>query len=309
MTHVDLKSSGEQTATWADAHGTSLWRQKLAGYRALAKGRQTLLLLATGVCSYLLSSAGDSGSGHLIAFVFSLLFSVSGCTALNMVVDRDIDMGMVRTRARPLVSGILSVAEAMTFGLVLSVAGLALAFGLSWKVGTIITAGFVFDLGIYSLWLKRRSPLSIIFGGVSGGMPALAGRVLATGSVDVVGLLFVLSIVLWIPSHIVTLSIKYRDDYAAVGVPVWPNVYGDRAARRFVALANVGNVGALLAAGFLLQIAPAAMICLAASGIAMVSLALHSLVRPSERSTWVLFKAASVYMLLSFLLITLGTVF
>jgi len=280
--------------------------ERLAGYWALIKSKQTLLLYATGICAYIVSMGGRAPHAHVLLFSAALLLSISGCTALNMVLDRDIDAVMERTRTRPLVRGVISARAAAVYGAVLSLAGLALSFALRWQAGVVIAMGFVFDLGVYTLWLKRRSPLSIIFGGISGGMPALAGRVLATGRVDVVGILFVLSILLWIPSHIVTLSIKYAEDYRRGGVPVWPNVYGERSARYFIAVSNLLNALVLFACGLLLEIARPALVLLMLSAGAMIGLAGWGILRPSERITWVLFKAASMYMLLSFLLITFG---
>lgn len=279
---------------------------RLAGYFALTKSKQTLLLYATGICAYIVSMGGHAPHAHVLLFSAALLLSISGCTVLNMVFDRDIDAIMERTRSRPLVRGVLSVRQAAVFGVVISLAGLALAFALRWQAGVVIAMGFVFDLGVYTLWLKRRSPLSIIFGGISGGMPALAGRVLAIGHVDLVGILFVLSILLWIPSHIVTLSIKYAEDYRRAGVPVWPNAYGERSARYFIAVSNLLNAVVLMACGLLLRIAWPALALLLVSAGAMIGLAGWGIMRPSEKATWVLFKAASMYMLLSFLLITFG---
>jgi len=280
----------------------------LAAYHSLIKSRQTLLLYATGICAYILSLDNRANGWTVLWFSVALLFSIGGCTALNMVIDRDIDAKMSRTQGRPLVTGTLSLREAILFGTALSIIGLGLAFWLSWRAGLVIATGFIFDLGVYSLWLKRRTALSIIFGGISGGMPALAGRTLALGQIDLVGILFALSILLWIPSHIVTLTIKYREDYRAAGVPVWPNVYGELPARRFIAIANLLNAGVLVACGLLLEISLPALALLAASALAMVALAVLGLVRPTERLTWVLFKAASIYMLLSFLLITFGVI-
>lgn len=279
---------------------------RLAAYFALTKSKQTLLLYATGICAYIVSMGGHASHAHVLLFSLALLLSISGCTALNMVLDLDIDAVMERTRMRPLVRGVLSVRQAVVFGVLISLAGLAIAFALRWQAGVVIAMGFAFDLGVYTLWLKRRSPLSIIFGGISGGMPALAGRVLAIGRVDLVGILFVLSILLWIPSHIVTLSIKYAGDYQRGGVPVWPNVYGERSARYFIAVSNLLNALALTAAGMLLGIARPALVLLMVSAGVMIGLAGWGILRPTERATWVLFKAASMYMLVSFLLITFG---
>lgn len=306
--HVDIEVKSppsQEGAAGATIHRRA-WLRHPASYSSLVKSRQTLLLYATGICAYLIST---SDLRDWLWLSLSLLLSISGCTMLNMVIDRDVDAIMRRTRSRPLPAGRLSPWFVASSGAALSAAGLGLALWLSWQVGIVIAAGFVFDLGVYSLWLKRRTPLSILFGGISGGMPALAGRTLAVGQVDGIGLLLALAILLWIPSHFVTLTTKYRADYQAAGIPTWAGAYGESHARRFIALANLLNAGVLVACGILLDMRMPAFIVLLASALAMVVLAILGMARPDERLTWLMFKAASIHMLLSFVAITLGVRF
>jgi hypothetical protein len=93
----------------------------------------------------------------------------------------------------------------------------------------------VLDVLVYTIWLKRRTPYSILFGGISGGMPILAGRVLATGQLDAIGVLLAAAILLWIPTHIMTFHIKYQQDYASAGVPTFPSVHGISVTRTLIA--------------------------------------------------------------------------
>jgi protoheme IX farnesyltransferase len=225
-----------------------------------------------------------------------------------MVIDRDIDARMDRTARRPIPSRAISPRAATTFGLLLAVPGLALAWALRPLFGLLVSAGFALDLAVYTLWLKRRTPLSILFGGISGGMPAMAGRALALGRVDAVGVLLAIGVLLWIPSHILTLATHYAREYRLAGVPVWPNVYGPRATRRTVAAASLGAAVALGTAGWLLEIHPTALIILLLMGLGLSGMALAVLIRPSERLNWRLFKAASIYMLGSFVCLTIGAV-
>lgn len=175
------------------------------------------------------------------------------------------------------------------------------------RFGTVVASGLVLDLVIYTVWLKQRTPLSIVFGGVSGGMPVLAGRVLAVGRVDVVGILLASSILLWIPSHILTLAIRYGDDYRRAGLPTWPNVYGPRATRMFIAGANLLNTVVLTISGLILRVNLVALILLLGASLVMSALSTIQLVAPTERRNWLLFKAASLYMLASSLLLTIGS--
>ncbi|MBC7228564.1 MAG: protoheme IX farnesyltransferase [Thermoflexales bacterium] len=277
-------------------------------YLAMTKPLQTLLLLITGVCAYALSRPGAIDWSELTAAALALTGAVAGCTVLNMVLDRDIDARMGRTARRPLPAGRISPRAALIFGLALSLPGLALAWVLSPLFGLIVSLGFGIDLGVYTLWLKRRTPLSILWGGISGGMPALAGRALAMGRVDLVGVLLAFGVLLWIPAHILTLATHYAREYHLAGVPVWPNVYGPTATRRVIALATLLDVAVLAAAGWLLCIHPVALVVLAALGAGLTGLSIAVLIRPTERLNWALFKFASLYMLGAFVSLTIGTV-
>ena len=174
---------------------------RVKDFWALTKSLQTTLLLITGVCAYLLTQGLPCNLLQAAWMIGGLSLSISGCTVLNMLLDRDIDAQMERTAGRPLPSGRIQPGAAWLFGGFLSATGLALSFWLDWRFGTVIALGFASDLVIYTAWLKRRTPLSIVFGGVAGGMPVLAGRVLALGRVDLIGILLAGSILLWIPSH------------------------------------------------------------------------------------------------------------
>lgn len=293
-------TTGGQTTTWARATET------LGRYWALIKSLQTLLLLTTGIAGYLTARPHSASPGEVAGMLLSLFAAVSGTTALNMVFDRDIDARMARTAGRPLPSGTLSAGQAALFGGVLVALGLGTALWMSTIFAVVIAAGVILDLVVYTLWLKRRSPWSIVFGGVSGGMPILAGRALGTGRVDGLGLLLALSVLTWIPAHIMTLAMKYADDYRRAGVPTWPTVHGFDSACRFIAVANGLRIGALVWAGWLLHICPFSLGLLGLSGTVMLGLSIWAVWEPSAKINHVLFKVASVHMLGSMVLITLG---
>lgn len=280
--------------------------EKLRGYWSLIKSLQTLLLLATGLTGYLSAPLDDATLATVLLMLLSLFAAISGTTTLNMVIDRDIDAQMSRTAHRPLPSRILTPLAASLFGGSLAVLGMGIAFWLGRLYGLVITAGVFFDLVVYTMWLKRRSVWAIMFGGVAGGMPILAGRALGTGRIDVLGLLLALSVLTWIPSHVMTLAIKYAKDYRQAQVPTWPNVRGSHSARRFIALSNAIRLMTLSAAGWMLSICPYSLALLISSGMVMLGLSLWATIRPSERLNYGLFKFASVHMFGSMMLITLG---
>ena len=120
--------------------------------------------------------------------------------------------------------------------------------------GWVVFAGIFLDVVVYTIWLKRKTALSIIWGGIAGGMPILAGRALGTGDIDFIGLLLGLSILLWIPTHIITFSIRHAKDYAAAGIPTIPSVYGHRKTRLVVVSSAIGAACAIILAALSLGI-------------------------------------------------------
>ncbi|RLD04411.1 MAG: protoheme IX farnesyltransferase [Chloroflexota bacterium] len=232
----------------------------------------------------------------------SLLLSISGSTVLNMWYDRDIDAIMPRTSKRPLSTGQTQPKEALIFGLVLSVIGIAWALLLDPLYGVIIFAGLFFDVVVYTIWLKRRTAWSIIWGGISGGMPVLAGRVLGTGQIDWVGITLAMGVLFWIPTHILTFSMRYHDDYQKAKVPTFPSTYSFQTTRLIIAVSSVLATLAFGAASYGVGLTWGFLRLLIVLSAGLFVLAVQSLRSPSERITFGLFKYASLYMLSAMLL-------
>jgi len=272
-------------------------RQYLGDLLSLIKVKQTLLLLFTGLAGYASGLKGLEGPAAYGGLLGSLFLAISGTTVLNMVYDRDIDRIMGRTAARPLASGRIPVSVALWLGVLMSAWGLLWAFRLDALYGLVVLAGWLLDLVVYTIWLKRRTPWSVIWGGLAGGMPVLAGRVLATGRIETVGVLLALAVLLWIPTHILTFSVKHAADYARAGVPVFPNVYGLRATQAAISLSTILTAGVMTGITWHLteHWGPLA-VCVALAAV-LVGLGANALVAPSvERNGW-LFRFASLYML------------
>ena len=147
-------------------------------YWPLIKSLQTGLLIITGVAGFMSTLCPYKNWQTVLAVTGSLFLAISGSTVLNMWYDRDIDALMLRTKKRPLPSGKISPREALILGLVLSLLGVGWAVAIDSLYGLIVFAGLFFDVVIYTIWLKRITPWSIVWGGISGGMPVLAGRAL-----------------------------------------------------------------------------------------------------------------------------------
>jgi protoheme IX farnesyltransferase len=220
-----------------------------------------------------------------------------------MVYDRDIDARMKRTATRPLPSGRICPRQALWIGLAFSAVGVGWALALSRLYGAVVFAGLFFDVVVYTMWLKRRTPWSIVWGGISGGMPALAGRVLGAGEIDAVGLLLALGVLFWIPTHIMTFSMRYAADYQAAGIPTFPSAYGFRTTRFIIAAASLLAAAAMGAAAVGIGMDWGYLRLLVVLSAGLLALAVYSLARPSERLNLSLFKYASLYMLNAMLLI------
>ncbi len=290
----------------AHAVGTG-WLQRLRDYWSLIKSLQTALLLLTGFAGFASSRCPVTYWESTLSLLGSLFLAISGSTVLNMIWDREIDGQMCRTRGRPLPSGRVNVGEALALGLILSGLGLAWAFRLSSAYAMVVSAGLFFDVVIYTMWLKRRTPWSIIWGGIAGGMPVLAGRVLGTGQVDLLGLILALAVLLWIPTHIMSFSIKHMADYAAARVPVFPNTHGLSQTYQIILASTVLAAAAMVASAVMLAIPLGYIRVTLLLGLALVGLAAGSAIRPSPERYVRLFRFASLYMMGSMLLIGAAT--
>ena len=277
----------------------------LRHYWPLIKIFQTALLLVTGITGYLSARPVIDGL-ELIGLMGSLFLTISGSTVLNMVFDRDIDALMHRTSHRPLPSGKISLNEALSFGIGMSIVGLLWAFALSRIFALVVFCGLLIDVLIYTIWLKRRTPWSIVWGGISGGMPILAGRVLVTGRIDAIGILLAASILLWIPTHIMTFNMRYFEDYSRAGIPTFPSRYGIQQTRWVIALSSLGAAMAMGMGFIALELAGGYLRILALLSLGIVILAAISVFKPSEKINFGLFKYASIFMLGSMFLITMG---
>ena len=200
-------------------------RARIASYVALTKPRIIELLLVTTVPTMIVAQRGLPPVWLMAAVVFGGALAAGGANALNMVIDRDIDSVMERTQGRPLVTGAVSPRSALVFAILLEVA----AFVWLWLLVNLLSAvlavsATLFYVFVYSMWLKRRSERNIVIGGAAGAVPVLVGWAAVAGRLDWAPLLLFAVIFYWTPPHFWALAVRYRDDYARVGVPMLPSV-------------------------------------------------------------------------------------
>ena len=204
------------------------WR-KAKAYFALTKPRVIELLLIATVPTMILAQRGIPDPWLVLATVFGGALSAGSANSFNCYIDRDIDKIMGRTKSRPLVTGELSAKEAYLFawGLgVLSVVWLGLVVN---PLAALLSLGAIlFYVFVYTLLLKRRTPQNIVWGGAAGAMPVLIGWAAVTGELSATAWVLFLIVFLWTPPHYWPLSLRYKTEYDAAGVPMLPVVRNNK---------------------------------------------------------------------------------
>jgi protoheme IX farnesyltransferase len=204
-------------------------RQSARAYFLLTKPRIIELLLVTTVPTMFIAARGVPSPWLMAATLFGGALSAASANVLNCYLDRDIDALMRRTARRPLPAHRVDPADALRFGLLLGVAG----FVWLWATVNLLSAGLataaiLFYVFVYTIGLKRRSTQNIVIGGAAGAVPVLVGWSAVTGRVDLPALVLFAIIFYWTPPHFWALSLRFKDDYAAAGVPMLPVVRGAR---------------------------------------------------------------------------------
>ena len=276
-------------------------RAGLAGYIALTKPRIIELLLVTTVPTMFVAERGVPSVWLMVATVVGGTLAAGGANAINMVIDLDIDRVMERTRDRPLVTGAVGSTGAMVFAVSLEVVAFA------WLVATVnllsaalAVSATIFYVFVYSMWLKRTSTTNIVVGGAAGAVPVLVGWSAVTGSLDWPPVVLFLVVFYWTPPHFWALAIRYRDDYAAAGVPMLPVVAGPRATAHRI----VGYTAILVVVTVVFSpVAEMGAVYLVAAlvlGAVFIALALAVRADPGERRAMRLFHYSITYVTLLF---------
>ncbi len=281
--------------------GTRARTARIGAYVALTKPRIVELLLVTTLPTMFVAHRGVPSIGLMFATLGGGALAAGGANALNMVLDRDIDRVMRRTRNRPLVTGEITPRAASLFAFVLE----AVAFVELWWAVNLISAvlalsATAFYLLVYTLWLKRTSSQNIVIGGAAGAVPVLVGWTAVTGRLSWAPVVLFAVIFIWTPPHFWALAIKYREDYAAANVPMLPVVASfSRTASRIVVytvllvavtllFSAVGHMGALyLAVAIVL-------------GVLFLVYALRLRREQTPRAAMALFRYSITYLMLLF---------
>jgi protoheme IX farnesyltransferase len=220
-------------------------------YLTLTKPRIMSLLLVTGAGGMFVGYQAAPPLPLFAVTMLGLALACGGASALNHVLDRDIDAVMgARTRARPVASGRISPEQALEFGLVLSALSFViLASAVNPLTAMLALVGNVFYVVVYTRWLERSTPQNIVIGGAAGAVPPLVGYAAATGSLALPALWLFLIVFLWTPPHFWALALMLKNAYASAGVPMLPVVRGDRETAREILLYSFGLVAFTIVVG------------------------------------------------------------
>ncbi|NGO43412.1 heme o synthase [Streptomyces ureilyticus] len=235
VTAVESRPAGVLETSQSTKHRP--FGARIKAFIALTKPRIIELLLITTVPVMFLAEQGVPDLQLVLLTCVGGYLSAGGANALNMYIDRDIDALMARTSQRPLVTGMVSPRECLVFGITLAVAS-TLLFGLTvnWLSAWLSLGALLFYVVVYTMILKRRTSQNIVWGGIAGCLPVLIGWSSVTNSMSWAPVILFLVMFFWTPPHYWPLSMRVRDDYARVGVPMLPVIASNKVVARQIVL-------------------------------------------------------------------------
>jgi protoheme IX farnesyltransferase len=272
---------------------------------ALLKPRVMSLVVFTGAVGLYLAP------GHLhpvLAAIAILCIAVGAgaAGAINMWYERDIDAVMTRTRERPIPAGRMDPAEALAFGIVLSIASVVvMALAVNLATAAILALSIGFYVFIYTIWLKRRTPQNIVIGGAAGAFPPMIGWAAVTGDVSLASLALFAIIFMWTPPHFWALALFRSGDYAKAGVPMLPVTHGAEETRRQILLYTVALLPVTLSPWFLGFAGVIYLVAASVLGLIFLSGAVAVYRETGDRAARGLFGYSIVYLFLLFGLLVL----
>ena len=279
----------------------------LRAYVEVTKPASVLLLLFTALATMFVAAGGWNFSSRLFLTTFvAVTLGCAGANTITCYIDRDMDRVMERTKRRPIPSGRIHPPQrALYWGILLTASSFILAWTINPLTFVLGFLGWADNVLVYSLLMKRRSPLNVILGGFSGGLPALVGWAAVQNSLNLTALLIASIVVLWIPNHIWNLAIVYTEDYKKVRVPMLPAVFSLEKTIRCTVVTVVLMYACSLALYFVGGFGFIYLGIALVFGLVMtVSNVILSLT-PSRQRAWIMFKLSSPYLFVLFLAMVL----
>jgi heme o synthase len=268
-------------------------------YYELTKPKIWYLLVFTAFGSALTASFLFDISISAGIWILLILGVAAGSAAADTLTgynDRDIDALMDRTKGRPIPSGRISPRNAFIFGIILAAISLVCSWFLNIYAFALMAFGLFDNIIVYSKWLKRTSQANIVLGGFSGGAPAMIGYVAVTTQSIEIGIIMAGLVFLWIPTHIWSLALHSRKDYAKAGIPMLPVVQSEKKSVRIIAVTTILMVLFSIFPFFINEFGLIYVLTASVFSAAMLALSLWLLIRPSEKAAWTVFKFSSPYL-------------
>ena len=272
-------------------------------YSELSKPRIVFLLVFTAFGSMIVGSGLNVSLVTLGLVILAVTLGSAGSSALTGYIDRDIDEIMHRTRNRPIPSGKLSPKKALNYGLFLATLSIILSYVASPLSALFMFIGIFDNVIIYSKILKRRHISNIVLGGISGGMPVLVGYAALQDPSKpwFTAVLMSALVIIWIPEHIWSLALYFKEDYSRVNVPMLPVVVSEKTAVRTIGLTSILTVAFSILLYFvgifgIIYLATAIVL-----GGFMLAFSIWLLFDPTKDRSWQLFKYSSPYLMLIFI--------
>ncbi len=234
---MDLTQSTAQHMNIAtESVVTSPWT-RVAALMRMTRPSVVALVFFTGVPMLALATGAWPAIGQAVGLLFGVALAAGASSVFNAWLERDLDARMARTRKRPLPSGVIEPIEALVFGIVLTVASLAVLLVAGHVLGAVIAmATIAFYVFVYTMWLKPRTPLNIVIGGAAGAAPPLIIDAALTGTIGAASMTLFTLVFLWTPPHFWAIALFRKREYAAAGFPMLPITHGDKATRWRIAM-------------------------------------------------------------------------
>ncbi len=280
------------------------WRD----YVTLTKPRIMSLLVLTAACAMIGASAGDPGAVPLLAVIVGGGLACGSASALNHVLDRDIDQVMgERTASRPVASGRVSPVSAVIFSGVLAVASFAIMATLDNLLAALLAlAGGTFYVVVYTLGLKRRTSENIVIGGAAGAIPVLSGWAAASGHLAAGAWYLFVIVLVWTPPHFWSLAVLLEDHYRAANVPMLPVVKGREITAKRVLRYTVLTVAITVFPGVTGTFGLIYLVCAAGLGGLFIALAWRLRRSPTRERAAVAFHYSLLYLALLFVAVAVS---
>ena len=281
----------------------------IKNYYDLSKPQIMYLLVFTAIATMIVNKGFSNSIIDLAIVAIAVGFGSAGSSALTGYIDRDIDQIMDRTKNRVVPTGKIKPVNSVIYGLIISSLSLIIAYTINPLCAIFMFIGIFDNVVIYSLLLKRRHSSNIILGGISGGMPVLIGySAITTPETSwLTALLMSALVIIWIPAHIWSLALYFKEEYQKVNVPMLTVVTKEKLSIRYIAIASIITVIFTLALYFIGVFGIIYLILAGIIGGIMLILNIQLLVTPTRKRAWTIFKYSSPYLYIIFMVMIIDS--